>query len=276
MSAKTRRTLAGGLLAIGLLSVTPAWAAIEGVPQAYQAGARAIVHMSKGQAKILKAWKTPAGLDGYGVQIAPGRNVIIYTTPDGHFMFMGGLFDAKTGKNLSVEYGEKYLPAGSVPKPITPAKVAADLDKTTNFLVGKPDAKKSLWIVMDPNCIFCHKAWEAFYPLVQKGDLNIHVIPVGFLKPSSLPKAATVIASKDPAKAWALDEKGFNDADEEGGLKPMASIPSQDRLDIQKNTAWMNAHGINGTPFILYQTQTGWGAIPGLPQDIPAFMAQVK
>ena len=275
MSANLKRTLAGGIASGLLLISAPAWATDGSVPQAFQAGANTIVKMSKGQAHILKSWTTPAGLYGYAVQIAPGHDLIMYTTTDGKYLFMGGLFNAD-GKNYSVEYGRKYLPAGAVPHPVTPAQVASGLKDTTNFIVGNPKARKTIWMVADPNCIFCHKAWQKLYPYVQKGDLSIHMIPVGFLKPSSLPKAATILASKEPANAWARDEKGFNDAAEEGSLTPMANIPQEDRLEIQKNGQWMNAHGISGTPFLLYKNPAGgWSATPGMPENVKLFMEQV-
>ncbi|MBE7562203.1 thiol:disulfide interchange protein DsbG [Acidithiobacillus sp. HP-6] len=265
------RSLVGGLAA-GLLLTSSAWAMAGTIPHSYQAGAKTIVAMSHGQAKILRTFRAKAGLNGYTVQLSPGHALVMYTSPNGKYVFMGGVFD-KAGHNLSVAYAHQYLPKTDLPQKISPSAMGKAVEKTTNFLIGSPKATKQIWFVGDPNCIFCHMTYEHLLPYVDKGELKIHLIPVGFLKPSSAPKAETIIASKNPAKAWAYDEAHFNVPEEEGGIVPLAKIPANDQKDIQANTAWMSHHGINGTPFLVYQNAQGhWAVNPGMPEDTKAFV----
>ncbi|MCE5361329.1 MAG: thioredoxin fold domain-containing protein, partial [Acidithiobacillus sp.] len=232
---------------------------------------------------------------------------------NGKYVFMGGIFDA-SGKNYSVTYAHKYLPAADLPHVVSPVAMGKAVTQTTNFLIGNPAAKKSVWMVADPNCIFCHLAWEHLKPYVDKGDLKIHLIPVGFLKPSSLDKAATILESKDAARAWRYDEAHFNVQEEEGGIIPPLpagataeakknpkfekmldqvqgeieeerkaglTIPKtlspENVKAIQANNAWMNQHGISGTPFLVYQDSKGqWAVQPGMPQNTQAFVAGIS
>lgn len=269
------RPLVGGIAA-GLFLATSAWAIAGTVPPAYQAGAKTIEAISHGQAKILRAFPAKADLNGYAVQLSPGHALVMYTSRDGKYLFMGGIFNQK-GQNLSISYAHKYLPKSDLPKVINPTDMGKAITKTTNFLIGSPKAKKAVWMVADPNCIFCHMTWEHLKPYVNKGELQIHMIPVGFLKPSSAAKAETIIASKDPAKAWRYDEAHFNVAEEEGGIVPLKVIPANDRHDIQANNTWMNQHGINGTPFLVYQNSQGkWAINPGMPGNTEAFLSGIK
>lgn len=307
------RPLVGGLAAGLLLATSVAWADAGSVPPAYQAGAKTIEAISHGQATILRAFPAKAGLNGYAVQLAPGHALVMYTSKNGKYVFMGGIFDS-SGKNYSVTYAHKYLPAADLPHVVSPVAMGKAVHQTTNFLIGNPTAKKSVWMVADPNCIFCHLTWEHLKPYVDKGDLKIHLIPVGFLKPSSLDKAATILENKDAAKAWRYDEAHFNVQEEEGGIIPplppsviaqakknpkfkkaLAQVEDQITAEkkagitvpatlspanikaIQANNDWMNQHGISGTPFLAYRDDKGqWAVQPGMPQNTQAFVAGIS
>jgi thiol:disulfide interchange protein DsbG len=236
-------------------------------------GVALIQKLSNGQAHILKEFKTPIGLDGYAVQMGPGRNIIMFTTQDGKYMLIGGLFDA-TGKNYSMAYAGKYLPP---PPPPPSAKTNyAALNAAHTFLWGKTSAKKELWLIFDPDCIFCHKTWDSIRPYVEKGEVKVHVIPVGFLKPDSAAKAAAIVGAADQAKALAEDETGFNDQTEEGGIKGDPSDAKAMKI-VEENNAWMREHGITGTPYILYKDGNGApNMVGGMPLDMAVFVKGLK
>lgn len=242
-------------------------------PVASTPGVALIQKLSNGQAHILKEFKTPIGLDGYAVEMGPGRNIIMFTTPDGKYMLIGGLFDA-TGKNYSMAYAGKYLPPPP-PPPSAKSNYAA-LNTAHTFLWGKASAKKELWLVFDPDCIFCHKTWDSIRPYVDKGEVKVHVLPVGFLKPDSAAKAAAIVGAKDQVKALAEDETGFNDQTEEGGIKGAPGDTKAMKV-IQENNTWMREHGITGTPYILYKDGSGApNMVGGMPMDMATFIKGIK
>ena len=272
---KLRPIILAGLLATSVSG--SAWATVPGVSPAFQPGAEAILTMSHNQAKILHAFHTGvADMDGYAVQLAPGHAMIMYASSNGKYLFMGGLFNNK-GTNESMTYAHRYLPATDLPKTFTPAQMGAAVQKTAHFLIGNPKAPKTVWMVADPNCVFCHLTYEHLLPYIQKGALRIKLVPVGFLKPSSLPKAATIIAAKNPAKAWAYDEAHYiMPPAEEGGIVPLAHIPASDLRTIKANNLWMNHHGIGGTPYLMFQgPQHHWHVSPGMPRDTRSFVGQI-
>ena len=230
--------------------------------------------LSNGQAHITKSFDGPpgSGLTGLAVNLGGPRNMIAYTTRDGKYIIVGAVF-AAGGENYSMMAAQKYLPPP--PPPPSAAKNFKDLGETHTYLWGKASAKKAIWAVLDPDCIYCHKFYQEVAPFVDAGEVKVHVIQVGFLKPDSLGKAAAILGSKDPQEALAKDESNFNEAQEEGGIKAdtsNAGVVAQ----VKANNAWMQSHGIGGTPYMLYRDVHGNVAVePGFPQNITEFLSMV-
>lgn len=125
----------------------------------------------------------------------------------------------------------------------------------------------------DPNCIWCHEFYRHAQPYIREGRLRVRVVMVGTLKHSSAPKAETIVAARDPAKALAYDESHYTATSEEGGIVPATHIPPAARAEIRDNTAFLaNTTGpLTPTLVILraghlmvdkgYPSQTGVGGI---------------
>lgn len=257
--------VAAALLAATAAAQTPA-----------ETGAQAILkNLSHGQASIKKTFAGPAGsgLTGLVVDLGqPGREMIAYTTANGKYMLVGGVFDA-SGKNYSLAAMQQYLPPP--PAPPNAEKNFAALGQTHTYVWGQASAKKEIWFVEDPDCIWCHRLFGALQPAVNAGEVKVHVIQVGFLKSDSLAKAAAILASKNPAEALVEDETKFNVDAEEGGIE--GSLKDAKAVaDVKANNAWMQSHGIGGTPYVLYRDVHGKVQIvPGMPSDVNAMLAQV-
>lgn len=244
-------------------------------PIAPAAVVSAVQKISNGQATIEHVFTTPKelGLLGMAVNLGGGRNMIMYATPDGKYMVMGGIFGAN-GENYTMDAAKKYLPPP--PPPPNVATNFAALKDTKTFLWGKESAKKEIWMILDPDCIFCHKMFKGFEPFVDDGALKVNIIMTGFLKPDSIGKAAAIFGAKSPAAALVSDEARFDVATEEGGIKPDLGNASAVAA-IKSNNAWMTGHGIGGTPYILYRNQAGAPAVmPGFTADTQAFLQGVK
>lgn len=231
--------------------------------------AATIDKLSQGHAKILKAFKAPDGLIGVALSAGPSHNAILYATPDGKYIIQGSIIDSD-GQDLT-----RLAAASVLPKPPGAAENFAALDKAKTYLWGQPSAKKELWIVFDPNCIYCHKTYDDLKSFVAKGEVKVHIIQVGFLKPSSLGKAAAILSAKDPAAALATDEDKFDVANEEGGITP-DTTDSAAVAEVKANNEWMNGQGIGGTPYLLYKDASGKPhAIAGYDPDTASLVAKI-
>lgn len=254
-------------------SVLPVAPAPQPISKAPDAVVAAVAKISNGQAVIKQAFKAPLGLIGMAVNLGGDRNMIMYASPDGKYMVMGGIFGAD-GQNYTMAAAQKYLPPPP-PAPNAASNFAALKDAKT-FVWGQASAKKQLWMLADPDCIFCHKMFKGLEPFVQNGTVKVHVILAGFLKPDSLGKAAAIFASKDPGAALVLDETKFNAAAEEGGIKP--DLTNKNAVAaVKANNAWMQSHGIGGTPYILYRNKAGQPAVmPGFTADVKGLLDGVQ
>lgn len=244
----------------------------------YAAGASTISHLADGQSHIIRHFPVAMGMNGYVVQIGDSRDVLIYTSKSGRHFFIGGLFTAQ-GVNLSKKYAKEYLPAAqlaaSSPSP-SAASVYKAIQKTTWFALGSHKAPKILWVGFDPNCIFCHETFDRLLPYIRKGEVQLRIMPVGFLKPSSLPKAVTILESKHPAKAWTYDEAHFNVATEEGGIRPLAHLSPEVSAEVRANWAWMNRNGYYGTPLLVWQNTDGKAVVQdGMPMSMKTVISDI-
>jgi thiol:disulfide interchange protein DsbG len=281
--AKRRRA---AMLALSLLGALPGLAhAAPGasaaasftVPASFAPGAAAIARLSHGDAKILATFQAAPGMDGYGIEAAPGQDGIVYTSADGRYVFMGDLF-GPDGANLSTGYAQKYLPADATQAPPTtpPAQIWQQLSKVTQFQVGSPKAAKHVVMFLDPNCIYCHLAYVAMEPYLQNGSLRLSIVPVGVIKATSVGRAEALLAAPDPAKALSLDEARFDTTNEEGGLAAAVNPPAKIVVAINANDAFMQAHNIDGTPYLMFRDASGAvQGVSGMPQDIKVFLAAV-
>ena len=233
----------------------------------------AVERVSRGQAKIEHVFEGPMNLIGMAVQVAPGRNMIMYASKDGQYLIMGGIF-GPNGQNYTMAAAQAYLPPP--PPPPNVGKNYDALKKTHTYVWGKASAKKTLWAVFDPDCIFCHKLFGELQPYVDKGDVKVHVIQVGFLKPDALGKAAAIMSSKDPAAELVKDETKFDESTEEGGIAPNTN-DAKAVSEVKANNQWMSGHGIGGTPYVLYLQKNGKpGVLPGFTSDVASLLSQVK
>jgi len=156
-----------------------------------------------------------------------GHSVVLYTTPDVAVVFTGIIWDAQTGRNISDQFLPGVQPApAAVPQPAPqpaprPAAVqaapatraAAAMDgsysgalpesiKTIDSLAGVKEGTGSpantVYIIMDPRCPWCHKAYAQTRNYVKKG-YTIKWIPSLALgdSPNGMPLAASLLQNKD-------------------------------------------------------------------------------
>jgi thiol:disulfide interchange protein DsbG len=148
-----------------------------------------------------------------------------------------------------------------------PASAVAQLQQTSVIVEGATGdkVKSTIYVFMDPNCIFCHYAWEAFQPYEAVG-LQVQWIPMGFLKPDSSGKAAALLDARDGAALLRENEVKFSEANESGGIKPSNPISFSAQSKLNKNANLFQSMGFDGTPTIIYKTSDGrWADMSGMP-----------
>lgn len=201
----------------------------------------------RGGLSLIKRFQGPSGLTGWIMRDQTGTYYPFFTTPDGKVLISGALINSN-GVNLSRMYENLYAPKVNL------IKLWKRFEGSTYVIEGpKSNPKHVIYVVMDPNCIFCHLFWLAIQPYVKAG-LQVRWVPVGFLKPSSLNKAAEILMKGAPALV--KDEQNFNVKTESGGINGMAPSAKVSQ-ELSANYALMKDALVRGTPGIFYKDNNG-------------------
>ncbi|MES1953859.1 thiol:disulfide interchange protein DsbG [Salinisphaera hydrothermalis] len=212
--------------------------------------------VKNGSIEVTRQFKTDVpGVTGYVLQKG-GQHQIVYGEKG--YLFMGQLV-SPSGENLSAQYTDKYVPKPDV------AKVVAELKKTGHLVQQGPSDAPVIYVFADPNCIYCHRFYQQAEPLVKAGKLQLQWAMVGFLKESSMGRAAAILSAKDPGKALVENENGFDEDTEDGGIKPVDSPSDKLKDIINVHYKQMSAAGGTGTPTLLYKHDGHWAAKIGAP-----------
>lgn len=191
---------------------------------------------------IIESFDAPGGLTGY-VGNYNGRAVELYLTPDQEHVLIGTLIDSDGNR-----YAESYLNASS--------GAGLDWDTLANtrwVAEGDPDADTIVYVFTDPNCPYCAMFWEKSQPYLKRGGVQVRHIMVGMLRPSSLPKAATILAADNPAAALAQHERTV----QQGGIDADENVPDKFLEQVRENTRFMQSNGIRATPAVVFKDANG-------------------
>jgi len=225
--------------------------------------------VTHGAAAVRKIFDGPPGSGLTGAVIAGGNHVpvVVWVTADGKTLIAGNVFDVQ-GRNLTqmatlrlanapvLASARPSAPAASSPSPTAPVALAPGafraMTKGVRFLrEGK--GKKTLWIFLDPDCIWCHRLTLDLKAHPLPADVAVNWVPVAFLKPSSVGRAETLLAGGLPALD--NDETRFDMATEEGGV-PETHTPDLE-ASVRENTRILVTLGGTMTPTIVFRDEKG-------------------
>jgi len=229
----------------------------------------AVQSASNGQAHVLRVFRGEDGLVGVIIEGPAHNQNVAWLTTHGKAVVIEGTLIGSTGQNLtqSAMYSQ-----GLLLKPDEAIKQAASVS-AHGILVGTKGPV--ITVFFDPNCIYCHLLYKALAAQVDAGKVRVRYVVVGTLKPSSIPRAVSMLAAVDPAKALALDEAGYDKAHEEGGYPIAKHLSATLQADVEANNVLFSKSGAHGTPAILYCSKSAKAAqfAEGVPGDIAAFVA---
>ncbi|WP_440617950.1 hypothetical protein [Cysteiniphilum sp. 6C5] len=135
--------------------------------------------------------------------------------------------------------------------------------QTANFIEqGSKTAAHSMYVIFDPNCIFCHALFAATQQQVDAGNLAIRWVPIGIIKRSSPLKTMAILSAKSPLEALKQNEDGFNYAKEEGGITPVTN-PTNKQIEQFNHNMTILKGLINSVPVVVYKNAAGQARISG-------------
>ena len=218
-----------------------------------QSGVPAVIR--NGGARVLDVAKAPGGMTAYTVE-KDGKPLVFFISPDKRVAFVGVMFDAQTGQNLSdsfVENSQRLM--GAAPAPAGAAASSGDAsipDYLASAVVagvseGRAAPAQTTFVFYDPRCPYCHALYRNTRDLARLGA-TIKWIPVNVLGDAGLPMAVQV------------NRRGIAGLDDlsNGRMSKGGSVTMKERADIEANTSLMRSlvkqYGLQAaTPTIVYQ-----------------------
>jgi thiol:disulfide interchange protein DsbG len=256
-----------------ILQISPDGQAVVGGPQ-LDLPVDKLMTLASGQVKELGETH---GLRGLYLRNGPEFQVL-YVTPDGRATIAGVMWDA-TGKNLTRDQVSKI--DGAIPTVVVDNDAAKSIEaaartdallgveKATFGLAGDPSAPR-LWMIIDPYCSYSVRAFDALWPYVKAGRIQLAVVPISILdyedNGQSTPAAQSLLSQTPDKMVEAWDHQNFRSAASE-------SAPAL----LEKNNRLAEAIGLRGTPTLVWRNADGSvGEIDGIPKDWNALIAEVE
>jgi hypothetical protein len=200
---------------------------------------------------------------------------VFYATPDGLSLIPGVMWDA-TGKDITRQQVSQIpgaiptvqIGAGAGAK-ATPGQELSLLSKAT-FGTEGPSSAPHVYMLMDPQCMYSIRAFQALWPYVQAGQIQLSIIPLSILDGEDngqSTRSALALLSDQPdqiVSAW-----------QSGSENNTPDPDAQSRL--ANNMAIAQAVGLKGTPMFWWQKSDGTSSeLDGLPTDVPSFVAGLR
>ena len=218
---------------------------------------------------------TEHGFRGLHVRSGPQFQVF-YVTPDQQRVIPGVLYDAD-GKDLTRQQVANI--PGAIPtvvvgtaepgQPPSPAAPVLPLVMQASAGTIGPASAPHLWMLIDPQCIYSVRAYQALQPHVAAGRLQLSLIPVSILDhedQGQSTRSALGLLSKPAAQmaaAW-----------QSGNLSGPPAPEAAERL--RANMAISQAIKLTGTPLLIWRKTDGSeGRIDGMPSNIEALLASI-
>lgn len=216
--------------------------------------------ITNGQIQIVKQFIGPGDLVGLVVVSPEGQKAVVYADKNAQYIVIGNVITAD-GQSRTANDTEKYVNSEIA------QKAWMNAPKTAWILDGSANAKHVIYAIGDPNCSACHKFYSDTRPYVDKGDLAIRWILVGFLRPSSPGMAMAIMNAKDPGALLKQNESQFNSNKEQGGIKPLENPAADLKAKFDGNMKFMSDHQFTVTPVIIFKDSKGkahtvMGALP--------------
>ena len=245
------------------------------------------------QGVVLRYLGGDYGLDGW-VGFKNGIEQYFYVTKDKQAIISGQLLNNK-GDQVTLRQintlrandpstdqlanpAQAEVSAPEAPKVATEEK--AGPSKSEQFLA---DVEASSWVALgqktapviytfiDPQCPHCHDMIDDFREsgILDKGLVQLRVIPVGLSNETSLKQAANLLSSPNPAVAL------YKHLD--GDKAALLTDANPNTQSVQRNMVLMQSWKIDVTPFSLYKNKNGEIKIlRGRPSDLNALAADLK
>lgn len=130
-------------------------------------------------------------------------------------------------------------------------------DETLWFSVGRPDAQRTAYMFMDPECPYCARSIDAMKGAVDSGEIQLRMIPVPLVSPYSRDSIAEMLTAPDPVAEVFAHARGKLVGDRTPPAATFADLPEAFRGLVAHNVEIVRRHGIPGVPLFVFRKADG-------------------
>jgi len=213
--------------------------------------------MTKG-VKIVQSFPSASGLKAIIADNGKEKR-LFYVTPDGRSLIVGMVFDTAGENVTTADMSRAGVTDVGGAKTLTDAQLEsiwARLEKLSWIPEGT--GKKTIYVLFDPNCPYCHRLWTAVRGAVGAGNVQIRWLPVAILKDSSKGLGAALYAARNPSQLLA--------AMVNHQLQP-AVVTEVANKKMAYNLLLLRDTGYTGVPTIIYRESGRVRSTMGFPSD---------
>lgn len=124
--------------------------------------------------------------------------------------------------------------------------------------------KSVLYVFMDPNCVYCHRTWMMLQPY-EKIGLQVHWIPMSYLKKSSFGKSAALLDAQNGAATLSRLETHFDESTESADIAPELHVSPQTAGKLTRNLVNYRSIGLESIPLVIRSENGKLIASMGMP-----------
>ncbi|QWK81257.1 thioredoxin fold domain-containing protein [Ochrobactrum sp. BTU1] len=114
-----------------------------------------------------------------------------------------------------------------------------------------------LYMLADPRCPFCAKSLVELKPYLDRGEIELRIIPTPVLSALSFQLAVSFVQDKNPGETFIKHSEDMLNGELERTPLPVNQMDKNVIKAMTKNVKWFRKNRLNSVPFYLYKTDQG-------------------
>nr|WP_278422843.1 thioredoxin fold domain-containing protein [Brucella anthropi] len=120
-----------------------------------------------------------------------------------------------------------------------------------------------LYMFADPRCPWCARSFVELKPYMDRGDIELRIIPTPILSRLSFQLAVSFIHEKNPGVAFIKHSDEIISGSPERTPMPDSEMDQKVVSSMERNVKWVRKNGIRQVPFFLYKDDKGDQVLAG-------------
>ena len=125
------------------------------------------------------------------------------------------------------------------------------------FSMGRPDAARTAYMFMDPECPYCARSIDSLKGAIERGEIQLRLIPVPLVSQASPDAIAGMLVAPDPVAEAFAHARGKLMGDRTPPAATFADLPEEFRNLVAHNLEIVRRHGVPGVPLFVFRTADG-------------------